>query len=123
MEVDPSFNTHIFIILLKLIDTSLKTPQYDLLSFIKYIIDYKPKAFTESQTLALLIRLSLVGIHSLSQNMVENSTEVCQIIQYLLKYNDYSPKLLTISLLTLCILSNRDPLTHPVWNILKNVIV
>eukprot|EP00347_Sterkiella_histriomuscorum_P001860 403370400 len=123
LEVDPSFNTQLFIILLKLIDTSLKTPQYEILSFLKNILDYNPKAFTEPQTLSLLLRISLVGISSINQGQNDNSMEVCQILQYLLKYNDYSPKLLSASLLTMCVLSNREPFTFPIWNILKHIII
>ncbi|CDW73839.1 UNKNOWN [Stylonychia lemnae] len=104
-------------------DTQAKL-KVNLFSSLNHImLDYNPKAFTEPQTLSLLLRISLVGITSVNLNQTENALEVIQILQYLLKYNDFSPKLLNASLMTMCVLSNRDPFTYPVWNILKHIII
>ncbi len=48
LEIDSSFNSQLFIILLKLIDTNSKPSIADVLSFIKNIFDFNPRAFTEA---------------------------------------------------------------------------
>ena len=76
LEIDPVFNTQLFIVMLKMVDINLREI-WDVLSFIKNLFDYNPRAFTEEQTVALLLRLSLVGILSLEYKQTENSLEVC----------------------------------------------
>lgn len=71
----------------------------------------------------LIIRISLVGITSYERKQADISQEVFQILQFFLKYTNYSAKLLNICLFTMCILVNREPLIFPVWNLLKNMII
>jgi hypothetical protein len=113
-DMDTSFNSQLYIILLKLLDTQLRPPISQVLQFVHNIFQNHPSTFSETQTLQLLLRISLVGVISLERKQTDISGEVFQILQYFLKYNDYSPKLLNICLFTMCILSNRDPLTYPV---------
>lgn len=121
--MDPLFNSHLYIILLKLIDQQLKPHTSNVLAFVQSIFTNHPYIFTETQTMQLIIRISLVGITSYERKQADISQEVFQILQFFLKYTNYSAKLLNICLFTMCILVNREPLIFPVWNLLKNMII
>lgn len=54
----------------------MKFSPLETLLFLKNIFDYNPKAFTEHQTLALLVRIALIAIAGLNNGQQENSLEV-----------------------------------------------
>lgn len=94
-----------------------------MLNLILNLLQNHPAIFSETQIMQLILKISLVGVVSMEKKQVEIAQEVFQILQFFLKYSDYSPKLMNICLFTMCILSNREPLTYPVWQVLKNLIL
>jgi hypothetical protein len=127
-DMDPAFNSHLFVILLKLIDAiSLKSSISNVLNFVQVIFQNHPQTFNETQTMQLLIRITLAGRNSMKylsdQWEYGIAQDVFQILQYFLKYNDYSPKLFNICLFAMCILSNRDSLCYPAWTVLKHLML
>lgn len=61
-EIDSFFSSKLFYLVTGMLDPQLKFNCCDTLSFLKNIFDYNPKIFSESQTLALLIRISMIAI-------------------------------------------------------------
>lgn len=47
-DMDPAFNSHLFVILLKLIDINLKPPISSVLNFIQGIFQNHPQTFNET---------------------------------------------------------------------------
>ncbi len=126
--MDPAFNSHLFVILLKIIDSSnFRQSISNVLNFVQVIFQNHPQTFNETQTMQLLIRITLAGRNSLKHKPEEWESgiaqDVFQILQYFLKYNDYSPKLFNICLFTMCILSNKENFSYPAWTVLKHLML
>jgi len=75
-EMDPSINSQLYIILLKLVDIQLKPPISGVLTFILNLLQNHPSIFSETQIMQLILRISLVGVISMEKKLVEISQEV-----------------------------------------------
>jgi hypothetical protein len=75
-EMDPSINSQLYIILLKLVDIQLKPPISGVLTFILNLLQNHPSIFSETQIMQLILRISLVGVISMEKKQVEISQEV-----------------------------------------------